>query len=79
VNAVAPLPASGAKGGEIELSCPNGHRTMHSLARVLRLNDAWCGKCGADIRYDASAEPGREHAGRELHVVTSEADKPEPA
>ena len=34
-----------------DLVCSSGHRTPHSLARVLRLNDGWCGTCGADIGY----------------------------
>ena len=42
---------------DIELVCSSGHRTTHSLARVLRLNDAWCGKCGADIRYNPLEQP----------------------
>jgi len=52
VSADAQLAASKADSDKIELVCPNGHRTTHSLARVLRLNDAWCGTCGADISYD---------------------------
>lgn len=48
----------------IELVCPNGHRTLHSRARILRVNDGWCGKCGADISYDPSADavPGQVQA-----------------
>ncbi len=47
---VPPVPASNAIiDDKIELVCPSGHRTTHSLARVMRLNDAWCGICGADI------------------------------
>lgn len=50
------LPASSGDD-KIELVCPNGHRTIHSLSRVLRLDDGWCGKCGADISYTPDAAP----------------------
>ena len=54
---VEPLTASRPnEKDEIELVCPSGHRTIHSLKRVLRLNDGWCGKCGADIRYTPLAD-----------------------
>jgi hypothetical protein len=35
----------------IELTCKSGHLSQHLLHRVLRLNDAWCGQCGADLPY----------------------------
>lgn len=48
-----PTPAASVvKGKMIELLCGSGHRSTHLLVRVLRLNDAWCGKCGADLSYD---------------------------
>ena len=40
------------KSETIELVCRSGHRSTHQLARILRLNDGWCGKCGADLNYD---------------------------
>jgi hypothetical protein len=61
VSADAQLAASKADSDKIELVCPNGHRTTHSLARVLRLNDAWCGTCGADISYDPLIPAARHH------------------
>jgi hypothetical protein len=36
---------------KLELTCPNGHKFEHLLDRVLRHDDAWCPKCGADIKY----------------------------
>jgi hypothetical protein len=46
---------------KLELTCGNGHKSEHLMDRVLRHNDAWCPKCGADISYspaeDASALP----------------------
>lgn len=36
----------------IELVCKSGHKSEHLLDRVLRHNDAWCSKCGADIQYN---------------------------
>jgi hypothetical protein len=36
----------------IELICGNGHVSVQSLERVLRLNDGWCGKCGANVKHD---------------------------
>jgi hypothetical protein len=36
---------------KLELTCRNGHKSEHLTDRVLRLNDAWCPKCGADISY----------------------------
>ena len=55
-KAVAALLPSAVSGDELELICLNGHRTRHSLARVQRLNDGWCGKCGASISYTALAD-----------------------
>jgi hypothetical protein len=40
------------KSETIELVCRSGHRSTHQLARILRLNDGWCGKCGADLHYE---------------------------
>ena len=57
MTVIARLPAPGAPGGDrIDLLCPNGHRTTHSLARLMRLNDGWCGRCGADIAYPISTD-----------------------
>lgn len=45
---------------KLELICKSGHRSDHQRDRVLRRNDAWCPKCGADIKYageDAGALP----------------------
>jgi hypothetical protein len=59
VSAIARRPAPGPEGGErIDLVCASGHRTSHSLARVVRLNDGWCGKCGAAISYAPLADAG---------------------
>jgi hypothetical protein len=44
----------------LELICKHGHKSEHLKSRVLLRNDAWCPKCGADIKYtakDASAVP----------------------
>ena len=49
-----PAKPDAQKSDRIELVCASGHRSAHSLARLLRLNDGWCGTCGADISY----EPG---------------------
>ncbi len=40
----------------LELTCKNGHHSEHLLDRVLRHDDAWCPKCGADIKYTADPE-----------------------
>jgi hypothetical protein len=57
MKVVAQVPLPSVNSDErIELVCASGHRTTHSLARVLRLNDGWCGKCGADIRYEQAAD-----------------------
>jgi hypothetical protein len=59
MRAAAPRLASTSPGNEnVELVCSSGHRTAHSLARVLRLNDGWCGRCGADISYAPLADAG---------------------
>ena len=46
---------------KLELICKSGHKSEHLLDRVLRHNDGWCPKCGADIHYtpdqDASTLP----------------------
>lgn len=36
---------------KLQLICKSGHMSEHLLDRVLRHNDAWCPKCGADISY----------------------------
>jgi hypothetical protein len=51
-----PTPSDQKCEDKLELVCSSGHRTTHSLARVLRLNDGWCGKCGADISYTPLAD-----------------------
>lgn len=58
MKAVAALVPAVA-GDELELVCPNGHRTTHSGARIKRLNDGWCGKCGAAISYTALSDSGQ--------------------
>ena len=35
----------------VQLTCKNGHVSDHLLDRVLRRNDAWCGRCGAGLPY----------------------------
>ena len=55
---------------KIELVCTSGHRTSHSLARVLRLNDGWCGKCGADISYKPLGTVARLPAEPEYDVAS---------
>ncbi len=54
---------------QLDLVCASGHRTAHSLARISRLNDGWCGICGADIGYTppangAEIQPAIGSAGR---------------
>ncbi len=65
------------KSEMIELVCRGGHRTRHLLARILRRNDGWCGKCGADLNYEpvvpAEAESTDTHAASHLHLVMAEA------
>jgi hypothetical protein len=57
VKAVPRTPAPGASAEDrIDLVCSSGHRTSHFLARVTRLNDGWCGRCGADISYTPAAD-----------------------
>jgi hypothetical protein len=74
---LARLPTSSAGSAEtIELVCPNGHRTIHSLARVLRLNDAWCGRCGADIDYKPSPDADSSAAAPAMHLVGEVPDAP---
>ena len=79
MKAAAQAPASSGKSDDkIELVCSSGHRTIHSLARVARLNDGWCGTCGADISYSpsdaAEAAPAKKRAeggrGHRLHSVS---------
>ena len=69
MTAVARLAASN-RDDKIELVCSSGHRTVHSLARILRLNDGWCGKCGADIGYEPSADARRATAVHPLPAET---------
>jgi hypothetical protein len=49
----------------IDLICSSGHRTAHSLSRIVRLNDGWCGKCGADISYTPLADADATRKGGE--------------
>lgn len=64
----------------MELVCKSGHRSDHLLDRVLRLNDAWCPKCGADLKYTpaeeaAPAEPAvLPAAAKARRIVQSIAD-----
>ena len=45
----------------LELVCKSGHRSDHLLDRVLRHNDAWCPKCGCDLKFTpAEAENSAE-------------------
>ena len=44
---------------KIELVCKSGHKSEHLLDRVLRHNDAWCSKCGVDIKYIAEEGASR--------------------
>jgi hypothetical protein len=60
---VSPVPPVAAIDDHLELVCKSGHRSGHSRARVTRLNDAWCGKCGADISYDPLAAAAVATAG----------------
>ena len=41
---------------KLELICKHGHQSEHFKDRVLRHNDAWCPRCGADIKYDLGEE-----------------------
>jgi hypothetical protein len=62
---IAAAPA-GASDDKVELVCANGHRMIHPLARVGRLNVGWCGTCGADLRYlpmPGSAQPAAGSGG----------------
>jgi hypothetical protein len=67
VRSVTPAPSHDRVSDKVDLVCSSGHRTAHSLARVLRLNDGWCGMCGADISYEpglgAVAKPALEPTG----------------
>jgi hypothetical protein len=75
VSAVAHLPAPKTNGQEtVELVCPSGHRTTHSLARVLRLNDGWCGRCGVGISYEPQADAAAAKAGKVRAVSDSGAE-----
>lgn len=65
LSAAARLPAPfGSGADEVELVCPSGHRTTHSLARAERLNNGWCGKCGAGISYTHRANRARSRTAR---------------
>ena len=61
-----PGPRSIGRDETVELVCTSGHRTTHLLARILRLNDGWCGKCGADLHYEPreGVEPSLRIPGR---------------
>jgi hypothetical protein len=48
MNVGSPTPAAGAKSDD----------TAQSLARVLRLDDGWCGRCGADVSYKPLVDVG---------------------
>ena len=70
----------------VQLTCKNGHISDHLLDRVLRYNDAWCGRCGAALPYvsDSPAraevrlsEDARVTPGFKLRIA--EADPIEPA
>lgn len=41
---------------KLELVCKSGHKSEHLRNRVLRHQDAWCSKCGADMEYIAAEE-----------------------
>ena len=43
---------------KLELICKSGHKSEHLRDRVLRHQDAWCPKCGADIEYVPEADDG---------------------
>jgi hypothetical protein len=40
----------------LELVCKSGHKSQHPKERVLRRNDAWCPKCGADVKHDPGTD-----------------------
>ncbi|HZW46354.1 MAG TPA: hypothetical protein VFF61_02415 [Microvirga sp.] len=42
----------------LELVCKSGHKSQHPKERVLRRNDAWCPKCGADVKHDPGKDSG---------------------
>lgn len=42
----------------LELICKSGHKSEHPKERVLRRNDAWCPKCGADVKHDPGKDAG---------------------
>lgn len=41
---------------KVQLTCKHGHTSEHVRERVLRRQDAWCPKCGADIEYIPDAK-----------------------
>jgi hypothetical protein len=43
---------------KLELICKSGHKSEHLRDRVLRHQDAWCPKCGADIEYIPDSDDG---------------------
>ena len=43
---------------KLELLCKSGHKSEHLRDRVLRHQDAWCPKCGADIEYIPDEDGG---------------------
>lgn len=63
MRAVASRTAPPGKSDELVLVCPNGHSTLHSLARVRRLNDGWCGTCGVGIPYEPAVKTGKTPRG----------------
>jgi hypothetical protein len=74
VKAVASQPVPRGKGDDLVLVCPTGHSTIHSLVRVLRLNDGWCGVCGVGIPYEPAAKAGKApKGGAVLKDVSAEA------
>lgn len=75
MKAVPSIPAPGGEGDDrIDLVCSSGHRTSHSLARVARLNDGWCGRCGADISYTPFTDAGATAKGVSPHRSLTSAD-----
>ncbi len=66
MSKAAQRPVSGAdRGDHVDLVCSSGHVTTHSLARLVRLNDGWCGRCGADIDYPPPPAALRTPAGQD--------------
>jgi hypothetical protein len=57
----------------ISLTCKHGHVSEHRLDAVLRRNDAWCGKCGADLPYAAPAKAPEAEAPTPIRRETAKA------